>query len=124
VGFWNKILEHPATTLSGATRRGQGAGGGLQGEGIKVPILLVHSLWDQEDIYGPVAVYKAIKRSTSTTRSLSGARPWTTGRRLRSRVAGSIRFGSDTGTWFRQNVLRPFLDRYLKDDAPKAMWRR
>ena len=30
-------------------------------EGIKVPTMLVHSLWDQEDIYGAAAVYKAIK---------------------------------------------------------------
>ena len=28
---------------------------------LKVPVMLVHSLWDQEDIYGAIAVYKAIK---------------------------------------------------------------
>ena len=28
---------------------------------LKVPVMLVHSLWDQEDIYGDIAVYKAIK---------------------------------------------------------------
>ena len=28
---------------------------------LKVPVMLVHSLWDQEDIYGAPAVYKAIK---------------------------------------------------------------
>ena len=31
---------------------------------------------------------------------------------------GAIRFGSDTGTWWRKNVLAPFLAHYLKDDAP------
>src|SRR6202000_3496077 len=30
---------------------------------------------------------------------------------------GAIKFGSDTGLYFRRNILRPFLDHYLKDDA-------
>src|SRR4029453_7773861 len=29
-------------------------------------------------------------------------------------------FDSDTGRSFRREILRPFLDQYLKDDAPKA----
>ena len=28
---------------------------------LKVPVMLVHSLWDAEDSYGAIAVYKAIK---------------------------------------------------------------
>ena len=28
---------------------------------LKVPVMLVNSLWDQEDIYGATAVYRAIK---------------------------------------------------------------
>jgi putative CocE/NonD family hydrolase len=47
--------------------------------------------------------------------------PWHHGQEIEDAASlGPIRFGSDTGTWFRQNVLRPFLDRYLKDDAGKA----
>src|SRR5205085_4072044 len=30
------------------------------------------------------------------------------------------KFNSDTALTFRREVLRPFLDHYLKDDAPKA----
>src|SRR6202040_4260991 len=30
------------------------------------------------------------------------------------------KFGSDTGLYFRQTILRPFLDQYLRDGAPKA----
>jgi putative CocE/NonD family hydrolase len=33
---------------------------------------------------------------------------------------GILNFHSDTGLYFRQRILRPFLDRYLKDDSPKA----
>src|SRR5437667_6356977 len=34
-------------------------------------------------------------------------------------MLGTIKFNSDTGLYFRQEILRPFLDHYLKDDAPK-----
>src|SRR5439155_3795365 len=33
---------------------------------------------------------------------------------------GALRWGSDTALAFRRDVLRPFLDRYLKDGAPKG----
>ena len=33
----------------------------LAAQPLKVPMMLVDSLWDQEDIYGAPAVYKALK---------------------------------------------------------------
>jgi putative CocE/NonD family hydrolase len=33
---------------------------------------------------------------------------------------GAIKFNSDTSLTFRREILRPFLDQYLKDGAPKA----
>src|SRR3546814_12855722 len=33
---------------------------------------------------------------------------------------GAIKWGQDTGLWFRRKVLAPFLAQYLVDDAPKA----
>jgi putative CocE/NonD family hydrolase len=38
--------------------------------------------------------------------------------RLDGSRVGAIEFGSDTAAYFRLHVLRPFLDRFLKDDAP------
>src|SRR6202044_1309869 len=89
-------------------------------EGIKVPVMLVHSLWDQEDIYGAAAVYKAIKPlDNSNDKVFLVLGPWHHGQEIEDAESlGAIRFGSDTGTWFRQNVLAPFLAHYLKDDAP------
>jgi hypothetical protein len=83
-------------------------------------MMLVHSLWDQEDIYGAVAVYKATKPlDKDGDKVFLVLGPWHHGQEIEDAASlGAIRFGSDTGTWFRQNVLRPFLDHYLKDDAP------
>src|SRR5262249_23511640 len=33
---------------------------------------------------------------------------------------GALKFGSDTALAFRREILRPFLDQYLKDGAPRA----
>jgi len=119
LGFWRKILDHPTYDPFWSD---QAVDKVLAAQPLKVPVLLVHSLWDQEDIYGAVAVYKAIKAlDTGNDKVFLALGPWHHGQEIEDAAAlGPIRFGSDTGTWFRQNVLRPFLDRYLKDDAPKG----
>ena len=58
VGFWRKILEHPSYD---AFWRDQAVDKILAAQPLTVPVMLVHSLWDQEDIYGAIAVYKAIE---------------------------------------------------------------
>ena len=119
VGFWQKILAHPSYDSFWSD---QAVDKVLAAQPLKVPVMLVHSLWDQEDIYGAVAVYKAIKPlDKNNDKVFLVLGPWHHGQEIEDAASlGAIRFGSDTGTWFRQNVLRPFLDRYLKDDAPKS----
>jgi len=94
----------------------------LAAQPLKVPVMLVHSLWDQEDIYAQSLFTRPSSPSTrGATRCFWFLDHGTTGRRFEDAASlGEIRFGSDTGTWFRQNVLRPFLDHYLKDDAPAS----
>ena len=47
--------------------------------------------------------------------------PWHHGQEIDDGSAlGAIKFDSDTALYFRQEILRPFLDQYLKDGAPKA----
>jgi putative CocE/NonD family hydrolase len=119
VGFWRKLLEHPAYD---AFWREQAVDKLLAAQPLKVPVMLVHSLWDQEDIYGAMAVYKAIKpKDTANDRVFLVLGPWHHGQEIREGSAlGAIRFGSDTALTFRREILRPFLDQYLKDGAPKA----
>jgi predicted acyl esterase len=46
--------------------------------------------------------------------------PWHHGQEIREGSSlGAIKFNSDTALYFRQEILRPFLDHYLKDEAPK-----
>src|SRR6267142_2570301 len=119
VGFWRKLLDHPNYD---AFWRDQAVDKILVAQPLKVPVMLVHSLWDQEDIYGAIAVYKAIKpKDTNNDKVFLVMGPWHHGQEIREGSAlGAIKFNSDTALYFRQEILRPFLDHYLKDDAPKA----
>src|SRR6202165_1582572 len=89
---------------------------------LKVPVMLVHGLWDQEDIYGAPAVYKAMEpKDTANDKVFLVIGPWHHGQEIREGSAlGAIRFDSDTALTFRKEILRPFLDQYLIDGAPKA----
>jgi len=119
VGFWRKILEHPSYD---AYWRDQAVDQILAKEPLKVPVMLVHSLWDQEDIYGDIAVYKAIEpKDANNDKVFLVLGPWHHGQEIRDGSAlGAIKFGSDTALTFRRDILRPFLDQYLKEGAPKA----
>ena len=119
VGFWKKLLEH---TTYDAFWRDQAVDKLLAKEPLKVPVMLVHGLWDQEDIYGAPAVYKAIApKDVDHNKVYLVMGPWFHGQQIADGSAlGAIKFHADTAREFRQNILRPFLDQFLKDDAPKA----
>ncbi|MBZ5658491.1 MAG: CocE/NonD family hydrolase [Acidobacteriia bacterium] len=119
VGFWRKILEHPSYD---AFWRDQAVDRILAAQPLNVPVMLVHSLWDQEDIYGAIAVYKAVRpKDTKNDKVFLVLGPWHHGQEIRDGSAlGPLKFGSDTALYFRREILRPFLDQYLKDGAPKA----
>jgi len=119
VGMWKKVIEHPGYD---AFWRDQAVDKILAAQPLKVPVMLVHSLWDQEDIYGAPAVYKAIKpRDTGNDKVFLVMGPWHHGQEIKEGSAlGAIRFSSDTALTFRREILLPFLDQYLKDGAPKA----
>ena len=47
--------------------------------------------------------------------------PWHHGQMVKDgSTLGALKFNSDTSLTFRREVLRPFLDQYLKDGAAKA----
>jgi putative CocE/NonD family hydrolase len=114
-GFWRKVVEHPAYD---AFWRGQAVDRILAQQPLAVPTLLVHSLWDAEDIYGAIAVWKAVKPHDKDGMVHLSIGPWNHGGAIADGSAlGPIRFNSDTALHWRQQVLKPFLARYLKGDT-------
>jgi hypothetical protein len=118
-GFWRKLLAHPSYD---AFWREQALDKVLGAQPLAVPVMLVHGLWDAEDIYGAIAVYKAIKpKDTSNDKVFLVLGPWYHGQQIEEgSKLGALTFGSDTAAYFRREILGPFLAQYLKEGAPKA----
>jgi uncharacterized protein len=115
IGFWNKIIQHPAYDSFWSE---QAMDTLLAKQPLTVPTMIVSSLWDQEDIYGGMAVYRALEAANPGNLYLVLG-PWFHGQEIHEASSlGAIRFDSDTGLYFRMQILAPFLAHYLQDDAP------
>ncbi len=120
IGFWRKVLEHPSYD---AFWKDQAMDKILAAQPLKVPVMLVDSLWDQEDIYGAMAVYKAIKpKDKDNDKVFLVIGPWHHGQEIEDgSTLGALKFSSDTGLYFRQEILKAFLDQYLKEEPIKKV---
>src|SRR3546814_16785037 len=88
---------------------------------VTVPTMLVHSLWDQEDIYWAMAVWKSLKGNDPAGNLHLVIGPWYHGQEITEASAlGAIKWGQDTGLWLRRKVLAPCPAQSLFDAAPKA----
>ena len=108
--FWNRLTQHPAYDEFWQL---QAVDKILGAKPLTVPTLFVDSLWDQEDIYGAPAAFNATKASPNAHLVLG---PWHHGQANgTASTLGPLDWGSDTGKWFRQNVMLPFLNQHLKE---------
>ncbi|MEJ0087241.1 MAG: CocE/NonD family hydrolase [Pseudomonadota bacterium] len=114
--FWKNITDHPAYDEFWEP---QAVDKLLAARSLTVPVMLVSSLWDQEDIYGAPAVYRALEPQDKDNRQVYlTIGPWAHGQsREEGSKIGNLRFDHDTAKWWRTNVLAPFLAHYLKGAA-------
>jgi uncharacterized protein len=82
-----------------------------------VPNLNVAGWWDQEDFYGPTALYERLEKLDTHNRNYLVAGPWNHGGWGHGNGSNldDISFGSDTGVYFRQNIEAPWFAFWLKD---------
>ena len=113
--FWGRLTEHSAYDEFWQL---QAVDKILGQRPLTIPTLLVDSEWDQEDIYGAPAVFNAVKGSDNGNAHLVLG-PWHHGEANgAASTLGPLDWGSDTGKWFRQNVMIPFLNEHLKGGPP------
>jgi putative CocE/NonD family hydrolase len=117
LGFWRAIAEH---TAYDSFWQEQAVDKLLAKEPVQVPTMIICGLFDQEDIYGGPALYKALAGKDPQGQIVHLVLgPWNHGQgRREGRGIGAIQFAGDTATWVRRTVMQPFLDYYLKD-GPK-----
>jgi hypothetical protein len=122
IGFWRKVIAHPSYDAFWSDQAVDKLLADYYKSAPMIPTMLVASFWDAEDIYGPTAVYKAIKPLDKNNNIHIVYGPWVHGGEIGDGShLGALNFYSDTGLYFRQHILRPFLAKYLMDTPPAGV---
>jgi putative CocE/NonD family hydrolase len=113
-----RMMEHPAYD---AFWQGQALDKLVAEKPSQVPTMWIQGLWDQEDMWGAIHCYLALKAKGQADHNFLVMGPW-----RHSQVnydgynLGPFRWEGDTALQFRRDVLKPFFDEYLKTGAPKV----
>jgi putative CocE/NonD family hydrolase len=115
--FWKRMSAHPAYD---AFWQGQALDRFVVARPSTVPTMWLQGLWDQEDMYGAVMTWEALRaKGLSNNHLVMG--PWAHSQVNRNAESlGPLKWNGDTAADFRRNVLVPFFDTYLKDRTPAA----
>ncbi|HTL50793.1 MAG TPA: CocE/NonD family hydrolase [Steroidobacteraceae bacterium] len=114
--YWRALSEH---TSYDAFWQSQAMDKVLAARPITVPMMIVGGLFDQEDIYGAPALFKALGPRDPEGKMIHLVLgPWNHGGGRRDgRNIANVQFEGETATSFRRTVMQPFLDHFLKDTA-------
>lgn len=122
IATWNDFSAHP--DYDGFWKRQAFPGRGRE---VKVPTLNVAGWWDQEDFYGPIAIYQALEKGDRKGLNHLVVGPWKHGgaRVGPGDALGAIQFDSATAKYYRERIEVPWFGFYLKDqgrlDLPEAL---
>ncbi len=113
-----KLIEHPAYD---EFWQGQALDKLVAEHPSQVPTMWIQGLWDQEDMWGAIHCYMALKARGQADHNYLVMGPW---RHSQANYdgynLGPFKWNGDTALEFRRDVLRPFFDQYLKTDTPKT----
>ena len=112
VPAWNEYMEHPDYDDFW-----QAKDVAKNMKNVTLPVLNVIGWFDDQDYFGPWAIYKAITRLNPQNQNHVVVGPWSHGGWSRGdgEQLGDINFESKTGEYFRHDVELPFFNFYLKD---------
>jgi uncharacterized protein len=84
--------------------------------GVKCAVLTVGGWYDAEDLSGPFKTYHAIEQQSPGTFNALVVGPWVHGgwARVDGASLGRVQFGSKTGEFWREAIIFPFFQQYLK----------
>jgi len=111
VKFWQELYKHPDYDYFWTERNTRNF---MQHISDTCATLVVGGLFDAEDCFGALNLYKAIEeKAHNSNRIVMG--PWSHGGWSRGNgdYLGNVRFGSKTSLWYHEHVEKPFFDYYL-----------
>jgi hypothetical protein len=114
--WWNRLAAHPAYD---AFWQLQALDKLVTAKPATVPTMWLQGLWDQEDMYGAVHTWEALKAAGHAANNHLVMGPWYHSQINRSaETLGPLKWPGDTAADFRRDVLIPFFDAYLIDRKP------
>jgi putative CocE/NonD family hydrolase len=119
--WWQVIKQHQAYD---AYWQGQALDKLIAKKPSTVPTLWEQGLWDQEDIYGAVTAFTALKAVGHEANNWLVMGPWFHSQINREGYnLGVFKWNGDTAMQFRREMVLPFFNQYLKDGPPANLAR-
>ncbi len=111
--YWTRMSQHPAYD---GFWSGQALDKLLAANPSNVPTIWEQGLWDQEDMYGAITAWEALKAKGKTGNNFLVMGPWRHSQINRDgRSLGPFQWDGDTAAQFREQMVLPLFDQYLKD---------
>ncbi len=117
--YWHTMVDHPTYD---AFWQSQALDKLIAAKPLTVPTMWEQGLWDQEDMWGAIHSYRALKaKGTPDGMNHLVMGPWFHSQVNRpGRSIGSLTWATDTTAQWRHDVLLPFFNQYLKPGSPVA----
>ena len=117
--FWHVMVEHPAYD---GYWQSQALDKLIAEKPLTVPTMWEQGIWDQEDMWGAIHCYRALKaKGTPDAMNHLVMGPWFHSQVNREgRALGPLVWATDTTAQWRKDVLLPFFNQYLKPGSPDA----
>jgi hypothetical protein len=117
--FWRVMVDHPAYD---GYWQSQALDKLIAEKPLTVPTMWEQGLWDQEDMWGAIHSYRALKaKGTPDSMNHLVMGPWFHSQVNREgRALGPLVWATDTTAQWRKDVLLPFFNQYLKPGSPNA----
>lgn len=110
---WQKMVKH---TAYDEFWQGQALDKLLAANPSNVPTIWEQGLWDQEDMYGAITAWEALKAKGKTGNNFLVMGPWRHSQVNREgRELGPFKWNGDTAEQFREDMVLPLFNQYLKD---------
>ncbi|QQV76345.1 CocE/NonD family hydrolase [Sphingomonas aliaeris] len=111
--YWQRMVSHPAYD---EFWQGQALDRLLAANPSNVPTIWEQGLWDQEDMYGAITAWEALAAKGKTGNNFLVMGPWRHSQINREgRSLGPFQWRGDTAEQFREEMVLPMFDHYLKD---------
>ncbi len=111
--FWRQLTEHPNYDSFWKSRNIL-----PHLRGVKAGVMTVGGLFDAEDLYGPLNIYRSLERNNPDMFNILVMGPWAHGdwstRSNKNQRVGSIEFGAGIASDYQKSVEAPFFRHFLK----------